>query len=117
MTRIEIHTYLAKKVETAWMAYESAMLQRPARSIFAKASEIDATRTCFEELTLNAKAYPDELLEHLLRFDDPLKAMREQWMQELNVDCSEAFRHAMWSLREYGPEPENRPATGGMTMA
>ena len=30
---------------------------------------------------------------------------------------SEAFRHAMWSLREYGPEPENHPATGGMTMA
>ena len=99
------------------MAYESAMLQRPARSIFAKASEIDAARTCFEELTLNAKAYPDDLLEHLLRFDDPLKAMREQWMQELNVDCSEAFRHALWSRGEYAPEPETPPATGGMTMA
>ena len=72
------------------MAYESAMLQRPARSIFAKASEIDAARTCFEELTLNAKAYPDDLLEHLLRFDDPLKAMREQWMQELNVEIGRA---------------------------
>ena len=54
MTRIEIHTYLAKKVEAAWTAYEEAMLQRPARSIFAKAGEIDAARTCFEELTLNA---------------------------------------------------------------
>ena len=116
MTRIEIHTYLAKKVEAAWTAYEEAMLQRPARSIFAKASEIDAARTCFEELTLNAKAYPDDLLEHLLCFENPLEAMREQWMQEQNVDCSEAFRHALWSLREYGPEPESHPTMGGMTM-
>ena len=68
MTRIEIHTYLAKKVEAAWTAYEEAMLQRPARSIFAKAAEIDAARTCFEELVLNAKAYPDDLLEYLLRY-------------------------------------------------
>ena len=59
------------------MAYESAMLQRPARSIFAKAGEIDATRTCFEELALNAKAYPDNLLEHLLRFENPLETVRE----------------------------------------
>ncbi|MEY8259680.1 hypothetical protein AALA80_04965 [Oscillospiraceae bacterium 50-60] len=116
MTRIEIHTYLAKKVEAAWMAYESAMLQRPARSIFAKAGEIDATRTCFEELALNAKAYPDNLLEHLLRFENPLETVREQWMREQNVDCSGAFRHALWSLCEYGPEPEDTPAIGGMTM-
>ena len=85
MTRIEIHTYLAKKVEAAWTAYEEAMLQRPARSVFAKAAEIDAARTCFEELVLNAKAYPDDLLEYLLRFDDPLEAMREQWIQEQNA--------------------------------
>ena len=88
MTRIEIHTYLAKKVEAAWTAYEEAMLQRPARSVFAKAAEIDAARTCFEELVLNAKAYPDDLLEYLLRFDDPLEAMREQWIQEQNAACS-----------------------------
>lgn len=98
------------------MAYESAMLQRPARSIFAKAGEIDATRTCFEELALNAKAYPDNLLEHLLRFENPLETVREQWMREQNMDCSGAFRHALWSLCEYGPEPEDPPAIGGMTM-
>jgi len=116
VTRIEIHTYLAKKVEAAWTAYEEAMLQRPARSIFAKAAEIDAARTCFEELVLNAKAYPDDLLEYLLRFDDPLEAMREQWIQEQNAACSETFKHALRSLREHGPEPEAVPATGGMTL-
>ena len=55
-------------------------------------------------------------MEFLLRFDDPLKAIRDQWMAELDMDCGETFKQVLWSLRQYGPEPENSPAVGGLTM-
>jgi len=40
--------------------------------------------------------------------------MREWWRQEQNVDHSEEFEHALWTLKEQGPSPDQ--GMGGMTM-
>ena len=106
---------LSKRVHECWDAYVDDLLKQAPSVLISRAEEIAAASFCCDQLTGCAGSYSEELLEHLLRFDDPLKAMREQWMQEKDADPGEEFERAMWELREYGPEPESGPAIGGMT--
>ena len=112
MTRSEIWEQLFEKVEAGWSAYADKMLKLPGHIVFSKADEIAAARLCYNELV--GGTYSTDLLEHLLRFDDPLDTMREWWLQEQNTDPSEEFEHALWTLKEQGSVPDQ--ATGGMTM-
>ena len=115
MDEKELHAKLAEKVTACWESYEKKVLKFLPIALLGMVDEIAAASFCYNELTENIGNYPADLLEHLLRFDDPLEAMREQWMSEQNVDYSDDFEHALWSLREYGPEPEEEP-TQDMTM-
>jgi len=112
VTRSEIWDQLFEKVEASWNTYVDKMLVLPGHVVFSKADKIAATRFCYNELV--GGSYSADLLEHLLRYDDPLETMREWWRQEQNVDHSEEFKHALWTLKEQGPSPDQ--AMGGMTM-
>ena len=112
ITRGEIWEQLFEKVEASWTAYADKMLALPSHIVFSKADEIAAVRLCYNELV--GGTYSADLLEHLLRYDDPLDTMREWWLQEQNTDHSEEFEHALWTLKEQGPSPDQ--AMGGMTM-
>ncbi len=111
MTRPEIHVCLAQKVEAAWTAYHRKAQQLPARSEYAMAHEIHATRTCYEELVYNAGDYPADLLEWLLALDDPLETVREQWIRKENEELSERLSCVLRSIRE--PEQNAGSAHGG----
>lgn len=115
MGKNELHAQLAKKVDNCWSAYVDRLLKLSPSAIISMADEIAAADFCYNQLTACADRYPDELLEHLLRFNDPLDAMREQWQEaQEDMDFNDAFEQAMWNLQEYGPEPEHDP--DGMTM-
>lgn len=116
MTSEEIHSAITEKIENSWAAYQERMMQLPKPLLFEKAEEIAAAWLCCNELTENLSAYPDDLLEHLLCFDNPLEIMREQWVDEQCADCSEAFEHALWSLWDHGPVPEDTPQIGSITQ-
>ena len=92
----ELHAQLAQKVDNCWSAYVDRLLKLSPSAVISMADEIAAADFCYDQLTACADRYPDELLEHLLRFDNPLEAMRD--------------------LRNYGPEPESGPAIDSMTM-
>ena len=110
----ELHDTLCEKVMTCWAAYREKLLTLSSEQLIDKAAEIAAARFVMNELTESPGVYPDYLLENLLRYDDPLEAMREQWMDhQCAADPSIDFEHALWQFYKYGPNPED---FSGMTM-
>jgi len=113
----DLHARLKDELGKCWNTYRDSILTLTPAQIMERAAEISATRFCYNMLTKNTAVCPDYLLEHLLTFDDPLEAIREQWMDEQWVDLSGEFEHAMWSLWDHGQKPDEAPNAGGMTMA
>lgn len=109
----ELHDTLCERVETCWDAYRENLLTLSSEQLIDKATEIAAAQFVVNELTENPDAYPDHMLENLLRYDDPLEAMREQWMENLCGDHSTEFESALWQFYKYGPNPED---FSGMAM-
>lgn len=109
----ELHDTLSEKVITCWAAYREKLLALSSEQLIDKASEIAAAQFVVNELTESLDTYPDHLLENLLRYDDPLEAVREQWMENLCGDHSTEFESALWQFYKYGPNPED---FSGMTM-
>ncbi len=116
MEKSDLHARLEDKLDKCWNAYRDSLLTLTPAQIMERTAEISATRFCYDMLTENTAFFPDHLLEHLLTFDNPLEAIREQWMDEQCVDLSGEFKHAMWSLWDHGPKPDETPIAGGMTM-
>jgi hypothetical protein len=48
--------------------------------VVARAEEINATRIVYNELH-SGWAYPEDKLEYLLRFDNPLEVVRDKWIE------------------------------------
>lgn len=116
MDKHELHEKLAEKVGKCWDSYVESLLKCSPSELISRAEEIAAANFCHDQLAHCASFYSGDLLEHLLRFNDPLETMRDQWIEEQNVDFSDEFSHALWSLREYGSEPDSDPTLGDMTM-
>ena len=118
MDKYELYEKLAEKVDKCWDSYAEGLLKCSPSELISRAEEIAAASFCYDQLVHHADFYSDDLLEHLLRFDNPLETMQEQWINEQNVDYSDEFDHALWSLREYGPEPDagEDMTMGGQTL-
>lgn len=114
MEKRDLHSRLERKLSECWNAYQAELLALPPERLIEKSAEIAATRFCYDDLTGNPSSYPDYLLEHLLKLDDPLTAVREQWMEEQCMECSSAVEHALWSLWDHGPLPDEA-AMGGIS--
>lgn len=100
MTEDEVRETLRRKIELRWNEYRAELLQSPAAELFSRAGEITAAQFCHEQLTESLDSHAIEDLEYLLRFDDPLAVVRDQWMAEQDVDLSDEFSHALWTLRD-----------------
>lgn len=98
MTDKEIREALAEKIERNMQTYERRLFSWDQGVLVGRANEIAAAGLCYNELIGNE--YPAEDLEYLLRFEEPLMVIRDQWLAEQNVDHSEAFAHALWSVRD-----------------
>lgn len=109
----EIVQQLSEKVDAAWGAYVDELLQLSPSVLISRADEIAAASYCCDQL--KSGAYPADYLEYLLRFDDPLTVMRDQWLED-RPDWDEAFEHTLWSLWNYDLGPENDPDQDSMEM-
>lgn len=109
MTADEVREALGQKLKDRWSEYSAEMLRRPPAEIFERANEIAAARFCCDQLTEHAASYPEECLEYLLRFEDPLTVVRDQWLLEQGVDLSEEFGHALWYLAASGSAEQDYP--------
>lgn len=113
MERQEIQSQLKQKVMDGWSAYVDKLLKLTPSEVISLADEISATSFCHDQL-INCESYPDHQLEYLLRFDNPLEVVRDQWMED-GPDNSEYFGHTLWALWNYDLGPEESPDQG-MTM-
>ena len=123
MTANEVHEALRQKLRDRWCEYSAEVLECPAEVIFERADEISAAKFCYDQLTEYITSYPIEDLEYLLRFQDPLSVVQDQWAAEQNVDCSEEFRHALWVIQDtraaeqdYALDPAWMPRQDGPSM-
>ena len=114
MERDELHSKLEIKLIDCWNAYVDRLLTLQPIEIIGKSAEIAAARFCYDELTENPAAYPDLFLEYLLGSDDPLEAVREQWLEEQSGDHSGDLEHVLWSLWDHELLPEDL-SIGGMS--
>ena len=123
MTESEVREALRRKLQEQWNTYSAEILRRPPTEIFERADEIAAARFCYEQLTENLTIYPAEYLEYLLRFQDPLSVVQDQWLSGQNVDYSDELEHALWTIQneraaeqDYPLDPEWKPERSGPSL-
>ena len=116
MTTDAVREALRQKLRDRWSEYSAEVLERPAAEVFERADEIAAARFCYDQLTEKLTSYPVEYLEYLLRFEDPLSVVQAQWISAQNVDYSDEFEHALWTIQntqnaeqDYPLDPEWKP--------
>ena len=116
MTEQEMMTLLRKKLDRGMAQYRKEWQQKPASKLVELASEIAAVKFVYEELSDGR--YSAEYMEYLLRFENPLEVVKDQWISEQNVDFSEELTHALWTLwdkgeseSEYALDPEYAPVS------
>lgn len=109
MTADDIREALRQKIEQCWSEYTANILRGSSSDVFDRADEIAAARFCYEQLTENPSSYPAEYLEYLLRFEDPLMVIRDQWILEQSIDLSEEFDHVPWYLKDSGVAEQGYP--------
>ena len=102
MTTDAVREALRQKLRDRWSEYSAEVLERPAAEIFERADEIAAARFCCDQLTEKLTSYPVEYLEYLLRFEDPVTVVQDQWASEQNAGIGDKFKHALYTLWSTG---------------
>ena len=116
MTEQEMMTLLRKKLDNGMARYQKEWRQKPASELVELASEIAAVQFVYQELSDGS--YSAEYMEYLLRFENPLEVVADQWISEQTVDFSEELTHALWTLwdkgeseSEYTLDPDYAPVS------
>lgn len=116
MTDKEMIDILRKKLDRNMTMYQKEWQQKPASELVEMASEIAAVQFVYKELS--GSNYSAEYMEYLLRFENPLEVVTDQWISEQTVDFSEELTHALWTLwdkgeseSEYTLDPEYAPVS------
>ncbi|NLO86913.1 MAG: hypothetical protein GX096_16015 [Clostridiales bacterium] len=116
MTEKEMMELLRKKLDRNMALYQREWQQKPASELVEMANEIAAAKFVYGELS--GSSYSPEYMEYLLRFENPLEVVKDQWISEQTVDFSEELNHALWTLwdkgdaeSEYAMDPEYAPVS------
>jgi len=98
LTKKETEKMIRNKLEANYNAYIRQLRELPADSLIEQATEIAATKLVFKELCEGG--YSSEHMEYLLRFQNPLEVVRDQWLVEHNVVLDEDMEHVLWTLSD-----------------
>lgn len=116
MTDNEMMDILRKKLDKSMALYKKEWQQKSSSELVDMASEIAATKFVYDEIS--GGSYPSDYMEYLLRFENPLEVLKDQWISEQTVDYSEEVNHALWMLwdkgdaeQEYELDPEYAPVS------
>ena len=123
MDHNEIMDQLREKLDRNMDCFWRGWLAHPPETLISFAEEISATRAAYNELYAGFD-YPNDMLEYLLRFDNPLEVVRDKWIEEqYRPDVSEDMKHALFSImdsrdaeREYKLDAEYKPPEMGPTL-
>lgn len=98
MEKKEIMDILREKLDKNNDTYYKELLQCSPSVLIGRAGEIHATRIVYNQLY--AGEYPENFLEYLLRFQNPLEVVRDQWISEQSVLRSEDMEHILWNFSD-----------------
>jgi hypothetical protein len=99
LKQTEILKRLREKLDRGFKAFENQWRGMKNDEIINKAREIDSVKTVYEELS--GGRYSEKFLEYLLRFENPLTVVRDQWLAELELaDIHEELADVLWELED-----------------
>ena len=94
---------LQERLEQNYKDYVAQLQGKTPDELIVLAPEITAAQQLRDEL---AAACSEEDVEFLLRFADPLEAIRGFWADEMDGVHSEEIGHMIWDIRDRGRIPE-----------
>jgi glutathionyl-hydroquinone reductase len=100
MDEQEIFQKLSRKLDDNFKGFVQEWLALDPSSLIEKAEEIAASKLVYTEL--KSGIYSAEFLEYLLRLENPLEVVRDQWIDEQNVAHDEEMSHALWTISDKG---------------
>ena len=100
MTENEIMDALRKKLDKDNDAYHTELLQCSPSVLIGRAQEIAANSLVYNELY--GGGYSADFMEYLLRFENPLEVVRDQWLNEQNVAHNDEMIHVLWYITDKG---------------
>lgn len=98
MSNLEIKKALVRKLNRNMDEYMRRLMGSSPNHLFVHAEEIAAAKTV--HCLLQSGTYPDELLEYLLRFEDPLEVVRDQWLKNNGFSLENDMEVALGHLAE-----------------
>ena len=99
MERKKLEKKLLERIETNYRSYLQQLQNRPASDLIEQAAEIAAVKLVYDELMGGCN--PD-YADYLLRFDNPLQLVSDQWLVEQNVSHADEMDHVLWSITDKG---------------
>jgi hypothetical protein len=99
MERKELEKKLRERIEANYRTYLQQLKNQPASNLINQAAEIASVKLVYDELMGGCN--PD-YADYLLRFDNPLQLVSDQWIAEQNVSHAEKMDHVLWSITDKG---------------
>ena len=95
----QLEKKLRDRIEANYRSYIQQLQSRPTADLIEQASEIAAVKLVYDGLMDCCNA---DDTEYLLRFEDPLRLVSDQWLSEQNVSHRDELGHALWNITDKG---------------
>ena len=99
MERKKLEKKLQERIEANYRTYLQQLQNRPASDLIEQAAEIAAVKLVYDELMGGCN--PD-YVDYLLRFENPLQLVSDQWMTEQNASHTDEIDHVLWNITDKG---------------
>lgn len=99
MERKKLEKKLQERIEANYRTYLQQLQDRPASDLIEQAAEIAAVKLVYDELMGGCN--PD-YADYLLRFDNPLQLVSDQWLAEQNTSHTDEMGHVLWNITDKG---------------
>lgn len=99
MERKKLEKRLQERIEANYRSYLQQFQNRPTSELIEQAAEIAAIKLVYDELMGGCN--PD-YADYLLRFENPLQLVSDQWLVEQNVSHTDEMDHVLWSITDKG---------------
>lgn len=99
MKRKKLEKKLQERIEANYRTYLQQLQNRPAFDLIEQAAEIAAVKLVYDEIMGGCN--PD-YAEYLLRFDNPLQLLSDQWLAEQTVSHADEMDHVLWNITGKG---------------
>lgn len=98
MNEKDLRQQLREKLDAGYNAFLREWLGLEPAELIERAEEITAARLVRKELKNGG--YNADHLEYLLRFQNPLEVVRDQWLKGRGSALDEAMEHVLWQLAD-----------------